>query len=570
VDTLTRIKTIRAAWPAAAPVVAAVAVAVGAAIAAGSGNAAPPMNTDEARYPTKNVKLEHASRRLRVLTVVGTRASDNISLRLRAGDPGILEVDLGGDGSADSSVERGEIAAIVVDARAGDDLVRIDESNGVFTTSIPTALAGAGGNDRLAGGSGAEALLGGGGNDAVDGNGARDLALLGAGDDTFVWDPGDGSDVVEGQVGHDLMRFNGAAGAERVDLSANRKRLKLFRDAGNITMDTDGVEQVEVNAVGGADQVTVNDLTGTDVGSVNVGLAGTAGGVTSDGQLDRVIVNRTERSDAVDVDGDAAGVSVSGLPTLVTIKHQDATDQLTVNGLAGADTISAAALAAGAIALTLDGGAGGDTMAGARGVEALQGGDGNDSLDGNGGADVALMGSGDDTFIWDPGDASDVVEGQEGDDTMRFNGAGVGEQVDLSANGSRLRFFRAPGNITMDTAGVEIIDLIALGGADQVTVNDLEQTAVTSVNLDLGVGGTGDGQADRIVVNGTDGDDTIAVAGDAAGVKVGGLAATVSILHPEAANDRLDVNTLGGTDAVETGELTAGALQLFVDGALVP
>ena len=34
-------------------------------------------------------------------------------------------------------------------------------------------------------------------------------------------------------------------------------------------MDTDGVEPVDFNALGGADTVTVNDLTGTDVKTVN-------------------------------------------------------------------------------------------------------------------------------------------------------------------------------------------------------------------------------------------------------------------------------------------------------------
>jgi Ca2+-binding RTX toxin-like protein len=41
-------------------------------------------------------------------------------------------------------------------------------------------------------------LLGGDGNDHVDGNRGNDVALLGAGDDIFTRDPGDGSDVVEG------------------------------------------------------------------------------------------------------------------------------------------------------------------------------------------------------------------------------------------------------------------------------------------------------------------------------------------------------------------------------------
>jgi anthranilate phosphoribosyltransferase len=83
-------------------------------------------------------------------------------------------------------------------------------------------------------------------------------------------------------------------------------------------------------------------------------------------------------------------------------------------------------------------------------------------------------------------------------------------------------------------------------------------------------GATGDGQADRVVVNGTNGDDTIDVSGDAEVVKVSGLAATTEILHSEVANDRLEINTLAGRDAVDSAALAAGAIQLFVDGVLVP
>ena len=225
------------------------------------------------------------------------------------------------------------------------------------------------------------------------------------------------------------------------------------------------------------------------------------------------------------------------------------------------------------IPTALRGGDGDDDLAGGSGAETLRGGDGNDSIDGNRGNDIGFMGDGDDVFVWDPGDGSDVVEGQDGADTMLFNGAAAAEQVDLSANGNRLRFFRNPGNITMDTRGVERVDFIALGGADVVTVNDLTRTHVSDVNVDLAGalgGATGDGQPDRVVVNGTNGNDTINVNGDAAGVKVSGLAATVSVLHSEVANDRLEINTLAGTDSVDSGGLAAGVIQLLVDGVLVP
>jgi hypothetical protein len=92
------------------------------------------------------------------------------------------------------------------------------------------------------------------------------------------------------------------------------------------------------------------------------------------------------------------------------------------------------------------------------------------------------------------------------------------------------------------------------------------------VNLDLAGtlgGATGDGQPDRVVVNATNRDDAIDVSGAAQVVKVSGLAPTVKILHPEAANDRLAIDTLAGTDSVTTAGLAVGAIQLFADGVLV-
>ena len=132
---------------------------------------------------------------------------------------------------------------------------------------------------------------------------------------------------------------------------------------------------------------------------------------------------------------------------------------------------------------------------------------------------------------------------------MQFNGSNASENIDISANGSRVRFFRDVGNVTMDLNGVERINFNALGGADTITVNDLTGTDVTSVNLDLAGApgsGTGDGQADSVIVNGTNGADQIAVAGSASGITVSGLAASVHISGNEAASDQLTVNALGG------------------------
>ncbi len=541
------------------------AVAAGVAIATAA--AYPAQGAASPRPEGAQVRLEHGT-----LRVQGTEADDAVALRLAAGNPGVLQVDLGDDGSADFSFPLAAIEQISVNALGGDDRVRIDDANGAFTNAIATRIEGGPGDDSITGGAGAERLIGGPGNDSIDGKGGNDFSNLGPGDDTFVWDPGDGSDTIDGGPGTDTMVFDGAAAAETVDLSANGNRLRFFRSPANITMDTGGVEQVDFNALGGADTVTVNDLSNTDVKNVNVDLAGTIGGNTGDGQADRVVVTGTSHKDALNIAGDSSGVTVSGLKTQVAIQHQEPTDQLFVEGLGDADAISATGLASGAISEFLDGGDGNDTIAGGPGAETLLGGNGNDTIDGNGGNDRAALGAGGDTFVWDPGDGSDTIEGEDGTDTMVFNGAAAADTVDLSANGDRLRFFRNPGNVTMDVHGVERVFFNALGGADAVTVNDLGGTDVKSVDVDLAgtLGGSaGDGQTDSVIVNGTNGDDALAVAGTAGDVSVSGLAAKVELLHAETP-DQLDVETLGGNDTVSSGGLAAGTIQLFVDGALVP
>ena len=125
-------------------------------------------------------------------------------------------------------------------------------------------------------------------------------------------------------------------------------------------------------------------------------------------------------------------------------------ENLVLNANGGDDRFSATGNLAALIAITVDGGAGNDTLLGSNGVDLLLGGDGNDFADGQQGNDVALLGAGDDTFQWDPGDGSDVVEGQDGSDAMAFNGSNVAENMEVSANGDRVRFTR---NVARDHDG---------------------------------------------------------------------------------------------------------------------
>jgi RTX calcium-binding nonapeptide repeat (4 copies) len=353
---LIRLKKSRAVGLTASAIAVAAAAFGATGIAAGQGEAAPAIKPDKPSHSSKASGFKHPKLKHGLLAIEGTDASDKIALRLQAGNAAILQVDVDDDGSADFNFDRAAIAKIAVNAGDGDDLVRIDDSNGAFNAGIPTTIDGGDGNDTLGGGTGIETLRGGDGNDSIDGNGGNDVAFMGDGDDTFVWDPGDASDVVEGQDGADTMLFNGAGGAEQVDLSANGNRLRFVRTQGAITMDTAGVERVDFNALGGADLTTVNDLSGTDVSEVNVDLAATLGGATGDGQIDRVVVNATDGEDAINVQGDAEVVKVSGLSATVAVRHSEvANDRLEINTLAGTDAVDSSGLAAGAIQLLVDG-----------------------------------------------------------------------------------------------------------------------------------------------------------------------------------------------------------------------
>jgi Ca2+-binding RTX toxin-like protein len=176
---------------------------------------------------------------------------------------------------------------------------------------------------------------------------------------------------------------------------------------------------------------------------------------------------------------------------------------------------------------------------------------------------------GDDTFAWNPGDDNDVLEGQDGFDTMLFSGANVGENINVSANGGRVLFFRDIANVLMDLNDVESIDFRALGGADTIVVNDLSGTDLTELNANLAAAiGGGDAQADNPIVSGTNGDDVSLIGGDASGVALQGLSAQVNITGAEAANDRLMLNMLSGDDVVDASAVAVGSVQLTLEGGL--
>ena len=255
-----------------------------------------------------------------------------------------------------------------------------------------------------------------------------------------------------------------------------------------------------------------------------------AGGTVTVGiDLDRLDVDGFGGDDILDLSLFAA------LPTVI-------------NGGAGNDLIFGSTQSD-----VINGGTGNDTINGGAGNDTLSGNEGNDTLDGDAGADVMLGGDGSDLFIWDPGDGSDLIEGGGGEsDILRFNGSAAAEVFTFNAVGTRVELLRNLGGIDMDIAGVEQIDLLALGGADSITVNDLFATDLRVLNIDAG---GADLAADSILAVGRNVTDTVNLAVAAGIVSLTGLRYDINlagISEPDA--DTLTFDARGGNDSVHASD----------------
>jgi RTX calcium-binding nonapeptide repeat (4 copies) len=294
-----------------------------------------------------------------VLSVTGDNSDDKITVTRDLAE----QIVITGDGEAisvqgDQPPTLTNTTEIDVFGGNGNDTISLDNvappPGQTLPKALPTAhLFGGNGNDTLNGGAGNDILDGGNGDDRVVGGKGADTAFLGAGNDTFVWNNGDGSDKVEGQAGFDTLVFNGNVDpnvAEQISIFANGSRATLSRVQGNIIMDLNSVERIELNdALGGADNITIKDLTGTDVKEVAIDLGAGADNITidaqtgtdlkqfaidlgADGQADTV--NIATNGQAITVTDNNGMLTVSGLASNLTISNFDTEDhdQLFING----------------------------------------------------------------------------------------------------------------------------------------------------------------------------------------------------------------------------------------------
>ncbi len=262
---------------------------------------------------------------------------------------------------------------------AGGLIEGTDDNNVIRTGSGDDTIFAGAGNDRIEAGAGNDVLIGGTGNDVLNG---------GAGHDTYLFNPGDGTDIVSDGPGE-----------------------------GNRLVFGPGVS---------TSSVTLGLGTGDSL-SVHTGVAGDA---------IRILASLEARAPSIDSIEFADGTTLSIGELFMR--------GIEITGTAGADTLTGTSLidriSGGAGNDFIFGGLGADIVNGDEGSDQLFGGDGDDLLDGGAGADVLWGDTGQDTYVFGHGYGQDIMRDspveQSGPNMIQLTSGVSPDEVRLQARQS--------------------------------------------------------------------------------------------------------------------------------------
>jgi len=270
----------------------------------------------------------------------------------------------------------------IINAGGGDDTIR----------------AGLG-DDEVSSGDGDDEIDGGPGDDLIDGNAGNDTIAGGEGDDTIFGS--DGDDNLNGQDGDDSIA--GGAGDDAIN-----------GDAGDDSLDGNTGEDT---LVGGEGDDFIDGGEDDDIVSGGVGDDTLLGGSGDD------LLVGNEGDDSIE--GNEGDDTLEGDIGDDTLLGGDGDDIITGDDDDGLETDGGDDL--------IDGGAGNDTIVGGQGSDTVTGGTGDDVIDTSGTRPLPDLGySGVFPADTDPEDDRDLVDGGDGNDTIRtgddrdtiFGGAG--------------------------------------------------------------------------------------------------------------------------------------------------
>ncbi|MFK7862282.1 MAG: beta strand repeat-containing protein [Granulosicoccus sp.] len=422
------------------------------------------------------------------------------------------------DGDAQDNILRGELGQDVLNGAAGNDELYGGGNDDVLDGGV--------GDDILDGGEGIDRLVGGDGNDSING---------GSGQDTII--AGNGNDVIDGGAGSDLIDYSVHGGATAISVTLNAGNDATVTVTGS---DADTIRNIEfIRGTSGADTLigdtrsnvfwggagddTLNGGLGTnrvDGGSGADLFFGSAGQNTYYGgiDIDTVDYSAMVGINFVDVNLDGSSLSVAAIDGATNDLLADIENAI---GTAGDDT-----LYGDDEVNILRGLAGDDELAGGAGVDVLDGGDDVDTItyeDASAGANIDL----DANAASDDGDgATDVligfenVQGSDFDDVIRGDAAanqlsgGLGDDTFLGSSGIDA-LNGEDGTDTLDYSsqvGVTAVSVTLAGSAlTEVIVTGDDNDQIRNIENLIGASGDDYLRGDDLpnYLQGGDGDDVL-------------------------------------------------------------
>ncbi|KAF7767599.1 hypothetical protein PCIT_a3648 [Pseudoalteromonas citrea] len=268
---------------------------------------------------------------------------------------------------------------ILLGGKEADSLYGGADNDVLFGGAGNDVLSGGFGNDELQGESGNDQLDGGAGEDILQGGQGNDILTGGADNDTYLWDLGDGNDIIINDNSryrsdaHDKIEFGPGVTKEQVYISRQNKDVILTISPSGETITIRGYltsqrQQIDVFEFHDGTEMTASEV----------------------------------KDQLLTVNGDAQNDMLEGNYNEHDILYGHAGDDQ-LSGKSGNDD--------------LYGGTGQDILHGDHGHDELFGDEGNDTLNGGSGDDTLFGGAGDDNLEGSSGD--DFISGDAGNDTLK-------------------------------------------------------------------------------------------------------------------------------------------------------
>ncbi|WP_327021768.1 calcium-binding protein [Klebsiella sp. RHBSTW-00484] len=298
-------------------------------------------------------------------------------------------------------------------------IVGTDKAQTLTAYAHGSEIHASGGDDTVKGGKGADQLYGDDGNDKLTGDGGNDLLAGGAGNDTlnggygsdtYLFNAGDGQDIIEenNSSDSDIDTLHFGAGLLAKDAVLRRSGSDLmigFRHSSDsVTLDNYFFSESNRYRV---EQIAFADGTVWDVATVKA-----------------MLIVGTDDAQTLSAFSYGSEIHAGGGDDIV--KGGDGEDRL--YGDDGNDTLT--------------GGSSNDELYGGAGDDILDGGTWNDLLAGGSGNDTLKGGTGSDTYLFNAGDGQDtIVEGSSNSgnsDTLRFGDGLLAKDALVQRSGNDL------------------------------------------------------------------------------------------------------------------------------------